>query len=284
MVSRRTFLAVATTAFAPAAGCASFDGDGRGDGPRGTADPAGTPTATPDDSPGVEVAVHDIVVRKAVTYDPVMGSGGVLTAEGEQYVVGAVAAERELSIAEFAFEADGESWRPRDYGHVSVAGRGSRFIEHADVVDRAYLAFAVPSPLSAADSKIVFSGAPPGEWALHEEARERLAAPEARFELVSLSVPEEVTAGEPLEVTLEVRNVSETDGRFLAALYWPTSIADDDESHVVEQEVPAGGEATVSRSIDTEYTDVRNGPVTLRVTGHVTAEREVHVTESSDSE
>lgn len=276
MVSRRTVLAGVGAPIAALAGCASLGPEGRGDGPTSPSDPDGSPTDSPTATPAA-VSVHDVVVRKAIVVEPVMGSSSVLTAPGEQYVVGAVSAERELAIAEFAFEAGGESWRPRDYGPVSVAGRGRRFIDHADVVDRAYLAFAVPSPLSAADPKIVFTGDPEGEWELHENARERLAAPEARFELASLSVPETVTAGEPLDVTLEVRNVAETDGRFLAALHWPTDlIADDDESTIVEGEIAAGEVATLTRSIDdTADTDNKDRQIDLRVEGHVEASREV---------
>ena len=79
-------------------------------------------------------------------------------------------------------------------------------------------------------------------------------------------------------VSLTVENTSETGGRFLAACYWPTErIADDDESTVVEREVAAGETVGIPVSIDTEYTARESGPVTLRVDGHVTAEREVRV-------
>lgn len=263
MVSRRTFLA--GTALAPVAGCVSIGDGGPGDGPTSTADPTGTPTDEPTARPG-GVSVHDVVVRKAITFEPVMGSGSVLTAEGEQYIVGAVSADRELSMSEFAFEADGESWRPEDYGLGSAAGRGNGTVDHAEDLDSAYLVFAVTSPLSAAGPKIVYSGDPPGEWELHEDAWERLAAPEAHFELASLSVPDAVTEGETLDVTLEARNVSETDGRFLAALYWPTHlVADDDESTIFEDEIAAGEVATLSRSIDTEYTADSDRRIDLRV-------------------
>lgn len=278
MVSRRTFLA--GVALAPVAGCVSIGDGGPGDGPTSTTSPTGTPTDAPTATAG-DVAVHDIVVRKAVTYESIMGSGGVLAAEGEQYVVGAVSADRELSRAAFDFEAGGESWPAGVSGTAggsdrSFAGRGSGPVAHADELDRAFLVFAVPSPLSATDPTITFSGDPPGEWELPEGARERLAAPEARFELASLSVPDEVTAGETLDVTLEARNVSETDGRFLAALYWPTRlVADDDESTTVEREIAAGEVATISRSIDTRYTDDEDRRIDLRLEGHVEASREV---------
>ena len=81
---------------------------------------------------------------------------------------------------------------------------------------------------------------------------------------------------------LTVTNTSGTDGRFLAAVYWPTElIADDDESHLIEQSVDAGASTTASLTIDTEYTTGEDGPVTLRVAGYVTAEREITVEDAA---
>ncbi|MFD1525742.1 hypothetical protein ACFR9S_05395, partial [Halolamina salina] len=92
------------------------------------------------------------------------------------------------------------------------------------------------------------------EWELPDDVRETLAASAPSFELDSLSVPDSVDRGETLEVELTATNTTETAGRFLAAAYWPTRIADDDESHLIERSVDAGGTVTASLSIDTEYT------------------------------
>ncbi|WP_245852957.1 hypothetical protein [Natrinema ejinorense] len=79
-------------------------------------------------------------------------------------------------------------------------------------------------------------------------------------------------------MSLTVTNTSETDGRFLAAPYWPTErIADDDESHILEREVSAGDDATFSLELDTKYTTETPDSVTLSIRGYITADREVAV-------
>lgn len=281
MPSRRSYLAGTGALAVTLAGCVSTGSDDDS----GGRDPS---TPTPDDPAGV--TVEDVGVEEAVTFESTMGSGGVLAAEGQQYVVASVSASREVSRSEFAFEADGETWEPglpdtHGATNRSVAGRGSGPLGRGHAPDGAYLVFVVPSPLSASAAAIRYTGADSGTWPLDAAARERLAAAGPRFELRDLEVPAEVRQGEPLDLTLRVENVSETDGRFLAAVYWPTEgIADDDESHVVEREVAAAERATVSRSIDTRYTAMEDGPVSLRVRGHVGATQSVDVTGASTPE
>lgn len=271
MPSRRTYLVGAGSLFAAAAGCVSSGGD--------EDDPTETPASTPDSG----VTVENVGVRKAVTYESTMGSGGVLAAEGKQYVVASVTADRRVSASAFAFESDDDAWQPGlpdTAGGVnrSVAGREGGPLDHPHAPDGAYLAFVVPSPLSASEPKITYSDGESGPWPLDEDDRERLAAPEATFELEELDVPSEVQQGETLDVSMTVTNTSETDGRFLAAVYWPTdAIADDDESHVLERDVTAGDDVTASLEIDTSYTTYEDGPVTLSVRGHVSAERDIRV-------
>jgi hypothetical protein len=276
-MDRRTFLAAATGGVSTAfAGCLD------------RADTGATPqpnagTATPQSG----VTVADIIVRKAVTYESSMESGGVLAERGRQYVVATVRSERALSPSAFAFEADGESWEPglpdtAGAVNYAVAGREGGAVGSPLGVDGSYLAFAVPSPLSASNARIRYEGAGGGEWPLPETARDRLGAPEPAFELTGLSVPQTVSQGQPMTVSLTVENVAETGGRFLAAVYWPTElIADDDESHVVERTVDAGEEIDPSVTIDTQYTTDEDGDIRLRVRGHVTADREVSVTDAS---
>lgn len=269
MPSRRSYLGSVGGLAAAVAGCVSA-----GDGSSNT---------TPTQLPSSAVTVTDLGVQKAATYESMMGSGGVLATEGRQYVVASVSASTELSASDFTFEAGDDAWEPglpdTPGGTTrSVAGREGRPLDRPHSPDGAVLAFEVPSPLSASDPLIRYSGSDPGAWPLDEAAVARLRAPEPSFEIASLDVPSAVEQGEPLAVSMTVRNVSGTDGRFLAAVYWPThGIADDDESHVLEREVAAGEAATISRSIDTRYTVRESGPVTLRIAGHVAADRTVHV-------
>lgn len=276
---RRTFLASATAGAGLAlAGCLDSTDD--------ASTPAGTDTATSQSG----VTVADIVVRKAVTYDSSMGSGGVLAERGRQYVVASVRSDRDLSPSAFAFEADGDSWEPGLLDtaggiNFAVAGHEGGAVGSPLGGDSSHLAFAVPSPLSGSDARIRYDGQGGGEWPLPEAARDRLAAPEPEFERTELSVPETVSQGQPMTVSMTVANVAETEGRFLAAVYWPTKlIADDDESHVVERTVGAGEEISPSVRIDTAYTTDEDEDITLRVEGHVSAEREVAVTDASRPE
>lgn len=247
--------------------------------------PTGSPTTTT--SPVEGVVIDDIVVRKAVTYESKMGSGGVLAGDGQQYVVASVRADRELTQSEFTFETDDESWAPglpdtAGAINYAVAGHEGGPVGRNLGGDRSYLAFTLPSPLTVSNPRIRVTGSDGAEWRLSSELRERLAAPSPRFELDNLSVPDEVSQGDPLTVALSVSNISETDGRFLVALYWPTKlIADDDESHIAMREVVAGDDATVSVEIDTRHTTNEPEPVTLSVRGHVTVTRDVQVQDAS---
>lgn len=234
-----------------------------------------------------DIIVEDIGVRKAVKYESIMGSGGVFAADSQQYVVASVRSGQELSAADFSFVTNDQSWEPGlpdSAGSInrSVAGREGGPIDRSFGKERSYLAFSVPSPLSASNPRIEYTGSTSSKWSLPSGAQDSLAASAPRFELETLAVPNEISQGETLSVSLTATNVSETAGRFLAALYWPTKrIADDDESHIVEHEVAAGEEFTVSLDIDTEYTTGQAEPVALSIQGHVTAEREIQVREGS---
>lgn len=294
-MDRRTFVATAGLALTGGLGGCVSESDGPGDtgdgesttpsSTRTTSD--GRPSESPTGSPVEGVVVDRIAVRKAVPYESSMGSGGVLAEEGRQYVVARVRGDRDLVADAFAFAAGDESWSPGLDGTTgainrSVAGREGGPVGRGLGRHGSYLAFAVPSPLDASEPRITYSGPGADEWPLPAAARERLAAPAPRFELRDLSLPDRVSQGEDLPVSLSVANVSETDGRFLAAVYWPTElVADDDESRVVERQVPAGETASASLSIDTRYTTNEDGPVTLSVRGHVDADRQVRVVDAS---
>jgi len=295
--TRRTFLtsSLGVVAALASAGCLGDTpgGDTATDTPtasqEGSPDETETPPAEPAERTvgGDTVAVTDIVAEKAVTYASSMGSGGVVAPEGRQFVVASVHTEAELEMDQFSLDAGGESWgavNPGDHGghNYAVAGHEGGVVGQPAVggaESNRYVAFELDSPLAADDPNIVLDhGGESATWPLPESARERLAESAPSFDLDSLSVPESVEQGESLEVELTVTNTSETAGRFLAAVYWPTHlVADDDESHLIEESVDAGESTTVSLSLDTEYTAAEESPVTLRVEGYVEAEREVAV-------
>lgn len=293
MPSRRSYLTGVATALTGLAGCTSGPGgtvsptETEPTGTEPKRSPSETPTEPPEDATrtlgGDTVAVTDIVARKAVTYQSTMGSGGVVTPEGRQFVVASVWSDAELSMSSFSLLAAGEEWP------VGVSGAsGDRAIDghgggpvggHLGGDGPQYVAFELDSSLDATDPAIHLShGGGTAEWSLPDDAISTLAAPEPRFELDSLSAPDNVSQGEEMTVELTATNTSDTDGRFLAAVYWPTElIADDDESHIVDADVDAGAATTQSVTIDIGYTSSEDGPITLRVAGHVAAETTVTV-------
>jgi len=300
MPSRRSYLAGVATLLSGFAGCTNRGGDTpsptasptepSGTDPKGS--PSGTATPPPEETQrtvgGATVAVTDIVARKAVPYESTLGSGGVLAADGRQYVVASVHTDADLSVEAFSLRTADEAWTaglPDTRGAINYAVAG----HEGGPVGRPmggdgpqFVAFEVPSPLDAADPAIRFErNGDSAEWPLPDEAVTALAEPSPSFDLDSLSVPDSVQQGDPLEVELTVTNTSDTSGRFLAAVYWPTElIADDDESHIVEQSVDAGATTTQSLTIDTQYTTDEDGPITLEVAGHVDAETTVEVTDA----
>lgn len=279
------------------AGGSGDGGDDPGtDGPDGSTTDSPSPTPQPTDAttdgPGSAhfVDVRDVVVRKAVTYESTMGSGGVLAADGRQYVVATVRGEA-IPEGGFVLDADGRTWEPglpdtRGGINYSVAGHeGGPLGRSLGSGQGSFLAFAVPSPLSASDVRIRAADADEPAWPLPDAERERLAAPEPRFELDAFEAPAEVSQGHPLSVTLSATNVTDVGGRFLAAVYWPTElVADDDESRLVEREVAAGESVSATLDLDTEYTTAESGPMPLSVRGHVDVDREVTVTDASRPE
>ena len=196
--------------------------------------------------------------------------------------------DRDRDAADFTFETDGGTWEPglpdtAGAQNYAVAGWEGGAVGYPSGTDGSYLAFAVQSPLSASNPLIRYAGTD-RTWTLPETSQDRLEAPAAGFDLVELTVPDSVSEGTDLSVSLTVENVAETDGRFLAALYWPTNeIADDDESHIVERTVEPGGEVTESVDIDTRYTATEAEPIMFSVDGHVSAEREVELTDAGSS-
>jgi len=236
--------------------------------------PTSGPEATPvGQQPGV--GIEGVVAQKAVTYSSVYGSGGVRTDPNTQYVVAAITDASKRDPPEFLLETADQTFDSglsdtRGYTRYGVAG-----------YTRPYLVFAVPSPLSVSDPRIhLAEGDGAGDiWPLPERATATLEAPAPRFELAELTVPDSVGRREDLSVSLTVRNVSDTDGRFLAAAYWPTTTVDDDESHIFDERVPAGETATSPLDIYARGAETTDGVATLTVEGHVSASRTVEVDE-----
>lgn len=285
MPERRAYLATVASAVAALAGCQSRPAS-PSTASQSTTSTASQSTTSKSTTSEVtttaegDVSVDDVTARKAVRYVSSLGSGGVLAGSDRQYVVAEVRAPRDVSPSSFAFVAGDQSWSPglpETTGGVNltVADRGDGPLGRPVGADAtSYLAFTVPSPLSASNPRIEYRSNGGATWPLSSAASETLAAAAPAFELRSLSVPGSVTRGDPLSVSLTAANVSETDGRLLAALYWPTTIADDDESHVVERDVEAGETVSASLDVRTEYTDGER-EATLTVRGHVSAERTV---------
>lgn len=261
-----------------------------------TEEPTSTPEETESPEPETEapiadIVVEDIVVRKAVSYQYRLGSSGLYTGEDTQYVVATVRSLEDPDEFSFTFETGEKSFDPglpTDWGPptLSVANQGDTPVWGRRARPREepkYVAFTVPSPFDATDARIRVTGEETKEWQLPWEERKRLDAPTPRFELDSIDVPNEIRVGTPLRVELTATNVSKTEGRFLAAAFWPTKIYDDIESHIFERVVGPGQTVTVARDIPTEYTDDDEGQATLSVEGYVEAETTVRVLEATES-
>ncbi|WP_324662549.1 hypothetical protein [Haloarcula sediminis] len=269
-MNRRQLLATLGTGVGGLAGCLT------GTPGESTVTPVGEdtpdePTAGRTPTPADGEGVSDIIVRKAVRYESFLGSGGVLAADGRQYVVASVGADSSQRESEYVFEASGQTW---EAGLPTTAGGNTRSVAGRDWP---VVGFEVPSPLPASDPQLR-SDDGDGAWALGADDTTGLAEPGPSYELDELTAPESVSQGETMTVELTATNVSDTDGRFLAAVYWPTErIADDDESHIVDRTVPAGDTVTASLDINTASTADESGPVTLSVEGHIAANRDVQV-------
>ncbi|WP_440008430.1 hypothetical protein [Halomicrococcus sp. SG-WS-1] len=302
--NRRSFLGVAGAALVGVAGCL-------GDTPAGTTDEpstepstttARTTTATTSSSPtaasvrvlgDVRVAVVDATVRKAVAYESIMGSGGVLARDDRQFVVAAVQSQTGSTVDAtgdppydaFELVVDGETYpaveiedRTRGAYTTSLAEQASIRYDapYADGRTTGWVAFEPPSPLDATDAAVRCRY--DGEtvtWPLASDQTATLGRQAPVFEPRSF---EATVHDAGVDLSLVAENVSETEGRFLAAVYWPTArIADDDESTVVEDSVAAGGRIEWTGSFDAEYAAGEDGTVTASVDGAVSAETTVDV-------
>jgi hypothetical protein len=300
--NRRQLLATVGALSIGIAGCL-------GQSPGGTGDESPTPT---DESPpdtataerssfslpessvkflgDVRVAVANPTVGKAITYTSIMGSGGVLQSDGKQFVVAAVQSQQGTTVDakgdpaydDFELVVDGETYptveiEKRTTGaytrSLGERGNGRYGSPYSSGWAVGWLAFEPPSNESEAAIRCRYGGETV-EWSLPEEAVTELARPAPKFELESFDATVDKYS---VDLSFVAKNVSENDGEFLAAIYWPTTgIADDDESTILRRSVSGDERIEWSGSFPTEYTD---GVVTARLGGGVTGEIEVDLEE-----
>ncbi|MFC4449978.1 hypothetical protein [Halorussus aquaticus] len=246
------------------------------------------------------VGVANPVARPAVAYESVMGSGGVLAPDGTQFVVAAVQSAGgsganpagppaydafELVAGDERFPAVEIEERTTGAYTTSLAERGQikyddPYASQGEDSRVGWVAFEVPSPLTAESPTVRcrYDGAT-AVWRLPESTATALASRAPRFELRSFSAT--VVAGDSVELSLTADNVSGVAGEFLAAVYWPTAVADDDESHLVRKSVTPDGRVEWAQTVDTEYATSSDGEVTASVTGHVSGETTVSLSTST---
>ncbi|WP_227374516.1 hypothetical protein [Haladaptatus halobius] len=211
--------------------------------------------------------------------------------DDRQFVVAAVQsrtgkaadAEGEPRYDAFELVADGEVFpavevEDRTVGAytTSLAGCGQIRYDAPSVGAHTvgWITFEPTSPLAVSGTAIRCQhDAETAEWSLSDEQISKLARPAAEFELRSF----EATVGEAsVDVSFVAENVSEVEGRFLAAVYWPTAgIADDDESTIVDRSVAAGDRIEWTKTFDTEYAAGADGTVTASVEGVISGETKV---------
>lgn len=288
MQTRRRYLAAVSLGLAGLAGCLSESEVPGGDTPEdpqtthGGTDAPTTGDGSTDDPPTVagDVAVTTPIARKAVTYYSWPGSTEILAPDGEQFVVATVEGPEDTDPPAFTLEAGGDEFPAGvdvaaryDAAFAGRTGGSVRQNDHAS----GYLAFRVPSPLDVDDARITRDdGAPATPLPVDEVATLNRRA--AEFELDRLALPDTVERPEVVDVSLTVTNTSDVDGRFLAGLHWPTDgIADDDETTVLDRDVPAGETTTFTLSLQTGHAVTETSDHPLTIEGCIFAERTVEV-------
>ncbi|WP_435155096.1 hypothetical protein [Haladaptatus sp. DFWS20] len=113
------------------------------------------------------------------------------------------------------------------------------------------------------------------EWSLSDGQVATLARPAPTFEMRSFEATVRTAS---VELSLVAENVSEVDGQFLSAVYWPTTrTADDDESTIVARSVAAGDRVEWTKSFGMKYSGGEDGKVGARIEGVVSGERTVDI-------
>ncbi len=244
------------------------------------------PESTVETVADARVAVADPVRRSAVAYESIMGSGGVLAPDGEQFVVAAVQSATDSapdaagppSYDAFDLVAGGDSYpalaieaQTKGAFTTSLAGRGDVKYDdpYADGLNGGvgWIAFGLPSPLTADTPAIRCRyGGETATWSLPEDAATALGRSPPDFELRSFTA---TRTDDGVELSLTAENATDRAGEFLAAVYWPTTIADDDESRIVRERVAAHGRVDWSTTVSAKYADASAGEATASVEGCV---------------
>lgn len=275
-LSRRGLVLV----LAATAGCGGVLGD---DGPDGATTTAATTTATPTDprptttaaapAPlgttqsvgGTAVTVTDVVPRDAVfVYDFPDGPPSVRTEPDERWVFVRLTAAAGVETDRMGLAAGGRTV-PLGTGDLErplVTLDGAVVERYSYAEPAGWLAARVPAPLADVSAPTVTVG--DRRWRVPERTAAGLAGPEPRYELVRLAVPEAVPAGEPIPVSLMVRNDATAPGTFthLVTVGEPSTVT---RPYAVRGtvRVPAGGERTVAATVDPSAYDATADAVRL---------------------
>lgn len=252
--SRRAFLGALATL--PLAGCFDDSRSGTATSSTPTSGPTTDGTATPPATqsepilrqPGEAYEANDI----AVTIENLAVRHGMVTfgsvhpdpvwKEGSQFVLASVAVEGNEDPAnlDVTVTADTLAERPaRYYGFIP---------EPSESVQP--MGFPVPTVPAPSNAALVWHGPREVRWPLSDELVRKLGrAPE--FSLERFQVPESAAPGTSLDVTLEVANSGDRNGRFLAEL-GNAAMSDQPE---IEVSVPAGETTTATRSVDARFSE-----------------------------
>jgi hypothetical protein len=244
MPSRRSLLRRSGLALTAGVGLAGCLGDeyGRPTAPSVTSpdassapSPVGTGTATGTVEPGemgdartiagLPVVVSNPTAQTSVTHLTTPDSMGVTRAPGGRIVLVDVGVGHDPATPPAGAPSPGEFvLRTGDRsveGTVSLDDVGSSLRDRRSKYDpgygttRGWVAFPVPAPFEAAAARVEVEGS---AWRLPKWVVDALGRPLPAWELVSTSLPETLVAGEPFEVSVEVRNTGEVTGRFRGVL------------------------------------------------------------------
>ncbi|WP_224270290.1 DUF4352 domain-containing protein [Haloprofundus salinisoli] len=243
------------------------------------------------DIDGASVTVSAIDAQESV-YVTQIDWMDVLTAPPARFVFASVTVETESQFPASRFslvDGDGRISSHTDFGNrpgyavlpdsaLSSGGEPNRSLS-ADGSE-GWIGFQVPAPYDG--NKLEVALAADGEaatWELPEKSVETLRAPLPTFEYAEVQIPEVAPLNGSFEVTVSVRNTSDTDGTFRGSpnvnemLYGPFSLF-----------VPAGSEKTWKTEMRTsEYADEKGDEIGLSLFSPLeTIERTV-VAESAHS-
>lgn len=295
MPSRRACLAALSSGIAVAAGCVSGGSDGddapdsnRSDGSPQDDEADANESDADGGSPGEDESaaeLRDVTVGKAVPVYRWPASTEIVDPDREQFVVATVSTEREISASDFVLETESERYAP-DYPVPNTSQQitidGLRGFHPSIGVSPVLLVFRLPSPHASTEYEIRYEGDTAQAWELSTDLVDRLTSPQPSFDLVAFDCPSTIDNADEFDVGIEARNESYTDGRFLAAVTFPTAEHDDDEAHVVSEEVAGGDRLETTLQLDGIALACNHEPgesesVPLTLGGCVEADREIRV-------